>query len=114
KKYGPSKIYTIQDPIFKNHINTPLLKALAKVMDEAKPYVFAFASTESTKDVLGALGANQNAAVLSDVSEFELADTGVKAVRPVMAAKILSKNIAAGDQILVSVRSGSYDLDEKE
>ncbi|HET6527223.1 MAG TPA: electron transfer flavoprotein subunit alpha/FixB family protein, partial [Balneolaceae bacterium] len=30
------------------------------------------------------------------------------------AAKILSKNMATGDQILISVRSGSYDLDEKE
>ncbi|HET6528949.1 MAG TPA: electron transfer flavoprotein subunit alpha/FixB family protein, partial [Balneolaceae bacterium] len=114
KNYGPSKIYTVEDPVFKNHVNTPLLKALTKVMDEANPYVFAFASTESTKDVLGALGANRDAAVLSDVSEFELTDEGVKAVRPVMAAKILSKNMATGDQILISVRSGSYDLDEKE
>ncbi|HEX6982810.1 MAG TPA: electron transfer flavoprotein subunit alpha/FixB family protein [Balneolaceae bacterium] len=114
KKYGPSKIYTVEDPVFKNHINTPLLKALSKVMDEANPYVFAFASTESTKDVLGALAANKDAAVLSDVSEFELTDDGVKAVRPVMAAKILSKNVAIDDQILISVRSGSYDLSEAE
>jgi len=112
KKYGPSKIYTVEDPIFDNHMNTPLLKALSKVMDEASPRVFAFASTESTKDILGALAANQDAAVLSDVSEFELTDDGIKATRPVMAAKILSDNIAQGDQILVSVRSGSYDLDE--
>jgi electron transfer flavoprotein alpha subunit len=114
KKYGPSKIYTIEDPIFKNHINTALLKALSKVMNEANPYIFAFASTESTKDILGALAANQNAAVLSDVSEFELTGDGVKAVRPVMAAKILSSNMAMDDKILISVRSGSYDAEEAE
>lgn len=114
KSYGAEKIYVVEDPIFKNHMNTPLLKAFAKVMDEANPHIFAFASTESTKDVLGALAANQDAAVLSDVSEFDLIDGGISAKRPVMAAKILSSTEAHGDQILVSVRSGSYDLVEKE
>jgi electron transfer flavoprotein alpha subunit len=114
KKYGASKIYTVEDPIFKNHLNTPLLKALSSVMDEADPYIFGFGSTESTKDILGALAANRDAAVLSDVSEFELADDGIKAKRPVMAAKILSHTQAVGNKILVSVRSGSYDLEEAE
>jgi len=114
QKYGASKIYTIEDPIFKNHQNTPLLKALSQVMDEADPFVFGFGSTESTKDILGALAANQDAAVLSDVSEFELTNDGMEAKRPVMAAKILSTNEAHGDKILVSVRSGSYDLVEDE
>ncbi|MDZ7717110.1 MAG: electron transfer flavoprotein subunit alpha/FixB family protein [Balneolaceae bacterium] len=114
KSYGAEKIYTMEDPIFKNHMNTPLLKAFAKVMEEANPHVFAFASTESTKDILGALAANQDAAVLSDVSEFDLIDGGISAKRPVMAAKILSSTEAHDDQILVSVRSGSYDLVENE
>ncbi|HLR31036.1 MAG TPA: electron transfer flavoprotein subunit alpha/FixB family protein [Fodinibius sp.] len=112
QKYGASKIYTVEDPIFENCVNTPLLKALSKVMDKADPYIFGFASTEGIKDILGALAANRDAAVLSDVSEFELSDSGIKATRPVMAAKILSENEASGDAILVSVRSGSYDLNE--
>ncbi|NGP75906.1 electron transfer flavoprotein subunit alpha/FixB family protein [Balneolaceae bacterium YR4-1] len=112
QKYGASKIYLVEDPIFKNHINSPLLKALAKVMEASNPHVFAFASTEGTKDILGALAANQDAAVLSDVSEFDLIDGGISAKRPVMAAKILSSNEAKAEKILVSVRSGSYDLQE--
>lgn len=112
QKYGATKIYTVEDPAFKNHMNTPLLKALAGVMEKASPSVFAFASTEGTKDILGALAANQNAAVLSDVSSFELIDSGIKAKRPVMAAKIMANNEAKGDCVLVSVRSGSYDLNE--
>lgn len=114
KQYGPSKVYFIEDPIFENHMSTPLLKALTTVMDEADPFLFAFASTESTKDILGALAANQDAAVLSDVSEFDLIDGGISAKRPVMAAKILSTNEAKGDKILVSVRSGSYELNEND
>jgi len=114
QKYGASKVYVIEDPIFKNHMNTPLLKALSKVMEKANPSVFAFASTEGTKDILGALAANQNAAVLPDVSSFELTEGGIKAKRPVMAAKIIASTEAKGDTVLVSVRSGSYDLVENE
>ncbi|WP_421775312.1 electron transfer flavoprotein subunit alpha/FixB family protein [Gracilimonas sp.] len=114
KKYGASKIYTVEDPVFKNHMNTPLLKALANVMETANPSVFAFASTEGTKDILGALAANQGAAVLPDVSSFELADGGITAKRPVMAAKIVANTEAKGDKVLVSVRSGSYDLIENK
>ncbi|MEX0722383.1 MAG: electron transfer flavoprotein subunit alpha/FixB family protein [Gracilimonas sp.] len=114
QQYGASKVYVVEDPIFKNHMNTPLLKALVNVMETANPSVFAFASTEGTKDILGALAANQDAAVLPDVSSFELMAGGVKAKRPVMAAKIISNTEAKGDKVLVSVRSGSYDLIENE
>lgn len=112
QKYGASKIHIVEDPIFKNHMNAPLLKALSTVMNEVNPAVFAFASTEGTKDILGALAANQNASVIADVASFELTDSGIKAKRPVMAAKIMSNTEANSDKVLVSVRSGSYDLVE--
>lgn len=112
KKYGPTKIYTIEHPIFKNHLNEPLLSALAKVVDEANPSIVAMASTEAIKDILGALSIRINASALPDVSSFELIDGGVKVLRPVMAAKILANTQAKGNRVLVSVRSGSYDLSE--
>lgn len=111
--YGPSAIYTIQDPIFKNHLNAPLLKALAKAVEVINPRLLAFASTESSKDILGALAANQDAPALPDVSEFELTDDGVKGKRPVMASKIISSVEAKGSPVFISVRSGSYDSSEK-
>lgn len=113
KKYGPSVIYTIEDPIFKNHLNTPLLKALSIAMEKISPMVFAFASTESSKDILGALAANRKTASLADVSEFDLTGNGVKAKRPMMASKIVSSVEATGSPVILTVRSGSYDLAEK-
>jgi len=114
KKYGPSEIYLIEDPIFKNHMNTPLLRALSLAVDEVEPAVLAFASTEGSKDVLGALAANKNAAALPDVSEFELTGNGVKGKRPVMAAKIISSVETESFPVFLTVRSGSYDVVESE
>lgn len=113
KSYGPSVIYTIDDPIFKNHLNTPLLKALTLAMTEIKPDVMAFASTEGSKDILGALAANRGAAALADVSEFDWTGDTVKAKRPVMASKIISAVEAKGAPVILTVRSGSYDTVEK-
>lgn len=113
QRYGASKIYLVEHDIFENHRNTPLLKALSTVLDKISPRLVAFGSTESTKDILGALAADHDAAVLSDVSEFDLTEDGISAKRPVMAAKILSTNKAKGETNFVSVRSGSYDLSEQ-
>lgn len=112
QSYGAKKIYTVSNPVFKTHLNAPITEALLTVIDLAKPSVFACASTEGTKDIIGALAAKTGAATLPDVANFEVTSQGVSALRPVMAAKILSQNTASGDLVLVSVRSGSYDASE--
>jgi len=109
KKYGPDKIYLVEGPIFKNHLNTPLLRALSQVIEKINPSVVAFASTEGAKDILGALAANQHTASLADMSEFELTENGVKGKRPVMASKIIASVEAEGKPVLLTVRAGSYD-----
>jgi electron transfer flavoprotein alpha subunit len=109
-RYGVSKIFTVEGPDFKNHLNTPVLKALSIAMNQVKPKVLSFASTESSKDILGALAANQGVPALPDLSEFEITDNGVKGKRPVMAAKIISSVEAKGESVIISVRSGSYDV----
>lgn len=108
--YGASKIYTISEEIFNRHHNGSLIKALSTVIDASSPKVIAFASTESTKDILGALAANLNAGVVADVSSFSLDGDKVVAQRPMMAAKIMGNVDVSGNTIVVSVRSGSYDL----
>lgn len=114
KNYGASTIYTIEDPIFKNHLNTPLIRALSLAMEKIEPAVLAMASTEGSKDILGALAANQDAASLADMSEFELTENGVKGKRPVMAAKIIAKVEADEYPVILTVRAGSYDVNEVE
>jgi len=112
-KYGPDSILTAADDIFEHHHSEPLLEVLEEAVNQTHPSLIAFASTESTKDILGALAARVDGAVLPDVSEFELFEGGVRGKRPVMANKIVSNVQATGDLNIVSVRSGSYDLNER-
>jgi len=111
-RYGAETVYTVAHPLFRQPLNAPVVAALAAVIETAGPSVVTFPSTEGVKDVLGALGARLGAPVLPDVAEVSLADGAVEALRPVMAAKFLSRTRAEGEPVLVSVRAGSYEASE--
>lgn len=110
-RFGARKVHAVSDPIFRRHLNTPVLEALAAVIERARPEVVVFPSSEGVKDVLGALAVRTGGAALPDVSAFEMAEGGVEALRPVMAAKFLARVRAEGSPVLVSVRSGSYEAE---
>lgn len=112
RKYGPHKIYTIDHPAFRQHINKPLIGALAAVIEKVNPSVVAMASTEAVKDILGALAVRTKSGVMSDMARFELTGNGVEGIRPVMAAKVMARTRSDSGRVIVSVRSGSYDAVE--
>jgi electron transfer flavoprotein alpha subunit len=108
-EFGAAVVHTVKNPMFSQHLNAPLIQALAEVIQKTAARFVLMTSMEATKDVLGALAARFNAGVLPDVASFELAADSVTALRPVMAAKVLQKVKVTGDIIFCSVRSGSYD-----
>jgi electron transfer flavoprotein alpha subunit len=112
-RFGADKVWTISDPVFKTHLNAPLLAALATAVQTVKPAILAMASTEASKDVLGALSVRTNTPAIPDVASFEFTGNMVTAMRPIMAAKVLAKTTATGATVLLSVRSGSYSLEER-
>ncbi len=111
-RYGAQVVHTVTHPVFANHVNAPVIDALAQVIGDVQPEMVAFPSTESVKDILGALAARLEAPVLPDVADFELDEGKVSATRPVMAAKFMARVEAEGSPVLVSVRAGSYAAQE--
>ena len=110
-EYGPDRVLTVRSPLFADHVNPPVLAALEAAFRVSRPRLVAFASTESVKDVLGALAARLGAAVIPDVASFELVGPQTVALRPVMAAKKLARTVSEASCVLVSVRSGSYNAE---
>ncbi len=110
--YGAKTVYAVSHPLFESPLNTPVVDALAAVIEQVQPAVVAFPSSEGVKDVLGALAVRTGAAVLADVAEFDVKDGGVEALRPVMAAKFMARTRAEGSPVFVSVRSGSTPAEE--
>ncbi|MGA1494753.1 MAG: electron transfer flavoprotein subunit alpha/FixB family protein, partial [Rhodothermales bacterium] len=110
--HGASQVFTVSDPVLDAHVNAPVIAALEGILTTVQPRLMVAASTESVKDVLGALAVRTDAAVLPDVASFDLAGDSVVCERPVMAAKKLAATHTTHPLVFVSVRSGSYEASE--
>lgn len=115
-RYGASIIYAVRHPIFARPAAVPttpiLTAALARIADAASASVLVLPSSESVRELLGALSIRLRAPALPDVASFEVQEDAVEALRPVLAGKFLARVRAEGDPVLVSVRSGSYAASE--
>ena len=107
--FGPSRILTISHDVFSEHRAQPLLAALSAAISFASPRLVLLASTESAKDVLGALAVRTSGAAIPDVASFWVDGATISALRPVMAAKQMARTSSDAARVLVSVRSGSYE-----
>lgn len=110
--YGATTVHTVTTDTVQPHVNTPVIEAIVRVIDETQPRLVVFPSSETIKDILGALAVRTGAAVLPDVSSFTLEGEAVIAERPVMAARKIADTRTEADLVLVTVRSGSYEAVE--
>lgn len=108
-EYGAETVFCISNPIFDSHLNEPMLSGLEAVLNAVNPRLVVAGSTESIKDIWGALAVRMDAAALPDVSTFDINGDVVICERPVMAAKLMAEVQSSSSMVLVSVRSGSYD-----
>ena len=109
KSYGIDNLYTVAHPVFQNHLNTPVIDALVKVIQDTTPQIVVLASTEATKDIMGAVATRTGGGAIPDVSSFEFDGETVEAQRAVMATKVIAKTVSSARPILVSVQAGAYD-----
>ncbi len=107
-RYGPDRIYTIDNASLSEHGNAELIASLLACIRKSEPFLVVLASTEATKDILGALAVETGASVIPDVAGFSVDGTSISADRPVLAAKYLVGLNSNAEMTLVSVRSGAY------
>ena len=117
--YGVDTVWLATEEAFKEHNNQALISVLQSTHTQVtangtRTSVVAMASSEGVKDILGALAVRLGASVIPDVSEFEVSMEGdgvqLLATRPVMASKAQTKVQATAQHVIVSVRSGSYEI----
>lgn len=109
-EYGVARVYAVEDDAFARHRNEPAIEGLRHAIDHIKPDLVLLPSTESVKDILGALSVRTDYAAVPDASSVELDDQGVIARRPVMSARFLEETRATLPA-LVSVRPGAVSAD---
>ncbi|HEY5565289.1 MAG TPA: FAD-binding protein, partial [Rhodothermia bacterium] len=111
-RYGADRIVVVSEGADEKHHSAWLLDCLSACARETSAEVVVMASTEETKDLIGALAVRLDAAVVPDVSSFDIGAQFLTAKRPVLASKYLSSVQVAARPVIVSVRSGAYAASE--
>ncbi|PCJ18425.1 MAG: electron transfer flavoprotein subunit alpha [Candidatus Cloacimonadota bacterium] len=112
--YGVSKVYTIENSIFKNYLNQPYIDGIKKAIEASSPRLVLVPTCESVKDYLPGLVGATNACGIMDCSSVDIDGNTVSIERPLMAAKAVSKMQSSDDLIILSIRSGSFDAVEAD
>jgi len=113
-RFGAERVLVVTGAEDVHHPSAWLLETIATCAKATNADVVAMASTEETKDILGALAVKIDAAVVPDVASFDLRGETLTAKRPVLAAKYLSSVEVAARPVIVSVRSGAYAAVERQ
>jgi electron transfer flavoprotein alpha subunit len=95
--YGADRVIKADDPTLAAYRFEPYVALLAQIVDEHAPEVVLAIGTTSGRELLAGVAADLDAGLLSDVTELELDDGWLEAVRPVLGGKVLSIETVIGE-----------------
>lgn len=88
---------------------------VGKLAQEKKPDVILAAATTAGRDLLGALAVDLNTGCIADVVGLKAVDSGVQAVKPVYAGKLLAEvSFRQGTPKLISLRPRAFPKPEPD
>lgn len=109
--YDLEAVYVAEHPAFGDYDPGAYVAALAPAITAAAPALVVFPHTYQSVDYFPRLGHAADAAVVPEVTAFEMAD-GLIWSRPIMAGKLQAKVRVRGEgTVLVSVQSGAFAAD---
>ncbi|MEX1010526.1 MAG: electron transfer flavoprotein subunit alpha/FixB family protein [Balneolaceae bacterium] len=104
---GLSRIWRVQSEALESPLNAPHLQAIEQALRTIAPKAAVFPSSESSREMLGALASALDAPALPDLVSYSFTEEGAEGKRPVMASRFLARVSADGTPVLLSVRPGS-------
>jgi len=108
--YGASKVYVVENDIFESYLNTPVISAVKAAIDAAGgARLIMTPSCETSKDYIPGLVAELDACGILDCSKVSWEGDSIKIERPLMAAKARSEMETQHPQVVLTIRSGSFD-----
>jgi electron transfer flavoprotein alpha subunit len=88
-EYGAKKIYTHEDPAFRDLLATPAVDLLASLIQKSPPDLLLFGMTYEGRDVAARLSARLGSALIANVTDVATRDGSFAAVNPVFGGSML-------------------------
>lgn len=108
KEAGAAKIYIAESDDVDKYLITPVVDALASLVESASPAAVLLAANADGKEIAGRLAARIGSGLLVDVVEVK---EGNKAVHSIFGGAFTVEAQANGDTPVITVRAGAVDAE---
>ncbi len=106
-------VHLVDNEALATYAPGPFIGALAAAIEAEKPDLVVFPHTYQSVDFVPRLAQTVGAALVPEITGFELGDEGLVFRRPIMAGKLEAQVRAKGEgTVVVSVQSGAFSPDE--
>jgi electron transfer flavoprotein alpha subunit len=109
--YGADKVHVFDDAAYGSYATEAWARAVASVIEDAKPAVVLFPMTAMGKDLAPRVAARADAGLASDCVALEAKDGKLKARRPMYAGKAYATVEWDGEPQMASLRPNVFALE---
>ena len=107
--HGAGKVYTHEDPAFRDILAVPAVEVLARLIERHQPELVLFGMTYEGRDIASRLSAKLGTALIANATDLERKDGGIAVISPVFGGTLLVTTVArAKGPALVLVRPKAF------
>lgn len=111
-QYGAAKVYRAEDAAFADHLVAPVAELLADLVGKTSPAAVLIPATNDGKEIAGRLAVKTSSGLITDASDVQAADGGVRTVQSVFAGGYTVTSVVTKGSPIVTVKPNSIAAEE--
>lgn len=107
-QYGPEQVFFCDDPILNDYVPESYAAVVAKVAREHDLSAILFPTTTRGRELAALAAVDLETGVMPDVTEVDVEDGKIVAIRPVYSGKLLAKAVCHKTPAVVTTRGRAF------
>lgn len=114
KKYGPHKVYIVDDEALNVYTMDGYTHALSQLIEEIQADIVLMGHTSIGKDLAPRVAARLDSGLVSDCTAVSVEAGEVVFTRPIYAGKAFQKKVFNQGKVFATLRANNFEVTEKE
>ncbi|MBD1383607.1 electron transfer flavoprotein subunit alpha/FixB family protein [Metabacillus arenae] len=113
-KYGPHKVYVIEDETLTVYTTDGYTQALCQLIEEIQADIVIMGHTSIGKDLAPRVAARFDAGLVSDCTAVSVEEGEVVFTRPIYSGKAFEKKVFNQGKVFATLRANNFETTEKD
>lgn len=113
KKYGPHKVYMVEDEALNVYTMDGYTQALCQLIEEIQADIVLMGHTSIGKDLMPRVTARLDSGLVSDCTGVSVEDGEMVFTRPIYAGKAFQKKVFHQGKVFATLRANNFKMTEK-